>query len=258
MAVNVDVVLVVVGLDRGIRGRRLEREIMLAWDSGAVPAIVLTKADLHPDFDDAVQQASEVAPGVDVVVVSTKNGSGIDEVLALVRDRTAALLGESGAGKSSLVNAMLATESAEIGDVRSFDHKGRHTTTARDLRPVPGGGVIIDMPGVRALGLSTGDGLANAYADVVELAEGCRFRDCTHTVEPGCAVIRAVRTGALDAERFAGYERMATEVGLLDVQATRRAQNLQKRADRPADEPNRRELEEQLDHGRDLDSDPDR
>jgi ribosome biogenesis GTPase len=258
MAVNVDVVLVVVGLDRGIRGRRLEREIMLAWDSGAVPAIVLTKADLYPDFDDAVQQASEVAPGVDVVVVSTKNGSGIDEVLALVRNRTAALLGESGAGKSSLVNAMLVTESAEIGDVRSFDHKGRHTTTARDLRPVPGGGVIIDMPGVRALGLSTGDGLANAYADVVELAEGCRFRDCTHTVEPGCAVIRAVRTGALDAERFAGYERMATEVGLLDVQATRRAQNLQKRADRPADEPNRRELEEQLDHGRDLDSDPDR
>jgi ribosome biogenesis GTPase / thiamine phosphate phosphatase len=257
MAVNVDVVLVVVGLDRGIRGRRLEREIMLAWDSGAVPAIVLTKADLHPDADDAVQQATDVAPGVDIVVVSTRTGLGIDEVLALVRGRTAVLLGESGAGKSSLVNAMLATEEAEIGDVRSFDNKGRHTTTARDLRPVPGGGVIIDMPGVRALGLSTGDGLASAYADVVELAEGCRFRDCTHTVEPGCAVIKAVRTGELDAERFAGYERMATEVGQLDVQATRRVQNLQKRADRPADEPNRRELEEQLDHGRDLDRDRD-
>jgi ribosome biogenesis GTPase len=255
MAVNVDIVLVVVGLDRGVRGRRLEREIMLAWDSGAVPAIVLTKADLHPDFTEAVQQASEIAPGVDVVVVSTKTGRGIDGVLALVRDRTAVLLGESGAGKSSLVNALLVTDEVEVGDVRAFDRKGRHTTTARDLRPVPGGGVIIDMPGVRALGLSTGDGLANAYVDVVELAGGCRFRDCTHTVEPGCAVIEAVRTGELDAERFAGYERMATEVGLIDEQATRRAQNMQKRADRPVEELNRRDLEAELD--RDPGADPD-
>ncbi|MEI7593039.1 MAG: ribosome small subunit-dependent GTPase A [Actinomycetes bacterium] len=249
MAVNIDVVLVVVGLDRGIRGRRLEREIMLAWDSGAVPAIVLTKSDLHPDPDAAVASAREVAPGVDVVVVSTKDAKGVSQVIDLVRDRTAVLLGESGAGKSSLVNAILATNEAAIGDVRSFDRKGRHTTTARDLRPVPGGGVIIDMPGLRALGLATGDGLASAYADIMELGEQCRFRDCTHTVEPGCAVLDGVRTGVIDAERFAGYERMSTEVGLIDEQATRRAQNMQKRADKPVIEPNRRELEADLDHG---------
>ena len=234
LAVNIDLVLVVVGLDRGVRGRRLEREILLAWDSGAVPAIVLTKSDLvTPEAaDEAVRQAGEIAPGVDVALVSTKTGAGIADVLTLLRDRTSVLLGESGAGKSSLVNAVLSNEDAPVGDVRARDSKGRHTTTFRDLRPVPGGGVMIDMPGVRALGLATGDGLADAYADVMALGEGCRFRDCTHTVEPGCAVVAAVRTGALDPARFAGYERMVTELADLEARAERRAQAPPRRQER--------------------------
>jgi len=241
LAVNVDLVLVVVGLDRGVRGRRLEREVLLAWDSGAVPAIVLTKIDLvDPDQVEAAErQAAEIAPGVDVVAVSTRTGAGIEGVSRLMRDRTAALLGESGAGKSSLVNALLAGHEAAagpkaaVGDVRAHDSKGRHTTTVRDLRPLPGGGVLIDMPGVRALGLATGDGLANAYADVMELGEACRFRDCTHTVEPGCAVVDAVRTGRLEADRYAGYERMVNELATLEERATRRAQAPPRRPERP-------------------------
>jgi ribosome small subunit-dependent GTPase A len=235
LAVNVDLVLVVVGLDRGVRGRRLEREVLLAWDSGAVPAIVLTKTDLvdADDVETAERQAAEVAPGVDLVAVSTRTGDGIEAVRALLRGRTAALLGESGAGKSSLVNALLADDEAAVGDVRAGDRKGRHTTTVRDLRPVPGGGVLIDMPGVRALGLATGDGLANAYADVMELGEACRFRDCTHTVEPGCAVVEAVRTGALDADRYAGYGRMVEELAVLEERAARRAQAPPRRPERP-------------------------
>jgi len=215
LAVNVDLVLVVVGLDRGVRARRLEREVLLAWDSGAIPIVVLTKTDLHKKPERARRQAEEVVPEVEIVLANTKAGIGVDHIAELVRGHTAVFLGESGAGKSTLVNALIGTEKVATGEVRESDHKGKHTTTARHLFAVPTGGVIIDTPGVRALGLATGEGFSNAYADIERLAAGCRFRNCHHVSEPGCVVVEAAADGTLDPRRLAGYHRLSDELDRL-------------------------------------------
>ena len=223
LAVNVDLVLVVVGLDRGVRARRLEREVLLAWDSGAIPIVVLTKADLHKKPERAVRQAAEVVPEVEIVLVNSKAGLGLDRVAELVRDHTAVFLGESGAGKSTLVNALIGVEKVATGEVRESDNKGKHTTTARHLFAVPTGGVIIDTPGVRALGLGSGEGFSNAYADIQRLAVDCRFRNCNHRSEPGCVVIEAIADGTLDPRRLAGFHRLGDELDRLGELADNRS-----------------------------------
>src|SRR4051794_7601931 len=215
-AANIDVVLLVHSVTSGPNARRLERELVLAFDSGATPVVVLNKADLveEREADDAVTTASDVAPGVDVVVVSAYTGDNVDRLRALAQgNRTLALIGPSGVGKSTLVNALVGSEVQETRDVRAGDQRGRHTTTARELVLLPGGGVLVDTPGLRAVSLWDADeGFSRAFADIEALAAQCRFRNCSHTLEPGCAVRQAMERGALDPARFENYLRLDSEL----------------------------------------------
>jgi ribosome biogenesis GTPase len=181
--------------------------------------VVLTKADLAKHEEAARATLDDVAGGLPVLRTSTVTATGVDELAALVAPaRTLALVGESGAGKSSLVNHLVGASVQQVADVRARDRKGRHTTVARRLLPVPGGGVVVDTPGVRALGVWSDEGLSldEAFPEVAELAAGCRFRDCTHRREPGCAVRAAVAAGELDTARLDRYQALADEYDGLD------------------------------------------
>ena len=212
---NVDVVFVVQSLSGGgINVSRLERELVMAWESGARPVVVLTKSDLNDEFAEQLRIAEEIAFGVDVIIESAVTGTGVDEVRAQVpAGSTAALLGSSGVGKSTLLNRLIGEDVLATADVRVGDDKGRHTTVAREIVTVPGGGVVIDTPGMRAIGLwDAEDGLAAAFPDIEGLAEHCRFRDCAHEEEPGCAVMAAVEAGTLVQRRLDSYRRLTTEL----------------------------------------------
>lgn len=210
LAANIDIVLITVPADR-ISLARAEREVVLAWDSGARPVVLVTKADLAAA--DAVSLVRDRLVGVDVLPVSTVTGEGLAAVRAALRpNRTAVLLGPSGAGKSSLVNGLLEEARAEVGEVRAGDRRGRHTTTAREMLEVSSGGVLIDTPGLRSVGLTGSEDLAEAFADVEDLAGGCRFGDCGHRTEPGCAVRAAVESGRLSEDRAASYFKLQREV----------------------------------------------
>ena len=214
LAADIDVVFVVASLDRPLNLNRIERELVLAWDSGARPVVILTKADATPETDMLAKTVAARAIGVDVVTTSAATGQGVDELLAHLRpNRTAVLLGPSGAGKSTLVNRLLRDDSEATGEVREGDHKGRHTTSSRHLLTIPGGGVLIDTPGLRSVGLTGAEGgVALAFPDIEEIAEGCRFRDCRHTGEPECAVVDAVEGGRLDRDRVASYLKLQGEL----------------------------------------------
>jgi ribosome biogenesis GTPase / thiamine phosphate phosphatase len=209
LAANVDLVFMTVPGDRPSVAR-VERETVLAWDSGARPVVVLTKSDLAPPDLAARLEARLV--GVDLVVTSTVTGEGVGEIAGLLAPhRTAVLLGPSGAGKSTLVNALLGEERLATGDVRAGDARGRHTTTTRELVVLPGGGVLIDTPGLRSLGLLGDEAVSAAFGDVEELAASCRFRDCAHDGEPGCAVQAAVDDGTLDPARLESFRKLERE-----------------------------------------------
>ena len=204
LASNVDVVAAVLGLDRPVQAGWLERLLVMAIDSGAEPLIVLTKADEADVDTPAFSIVEAVAGSVPVIVTSVVDRTGLDELLARIgAERTLALVGESGVGKSSIVNALVGEERLEVGEVRASDAEGRHTTTARELIRLPGdAGLILDTPGIRTLGLWEAEhALDLVFGDLVELAEQCRFRDCAHRGEPGCAVQAAIDTGDLPAMR---------------------------------------------------------
>ena len=226
IAATVDVVLVVAGLDRPVKPGRLLRATTQAWEAGSSPLIVLTKTDLE-DPEPVVDDLAVQVMGVDVVAVSAHTGDGMDDLRDRLADKTAVLLGESGAGKSSLINAL--TEGDElVGDVREGDAKGRHTTTWRQLVDLPGGGALIDTPGVRSLGLwADEESVEAAFEDIGELAEQCRFRDCSHESEPGCAVVAAVEDGSLPEVRYEQYHSLRREAAALD----RRSDPAQRHAD---------------------------
>ncbi len=214
LAANVDIVFVVAALDRALNLNRMERELVLAWDSGARPVVLLTKADTVADVDALTETVAARAVGVDVVTTSSASGHGIEDVLAHIRPhRTAVLLGPSGAGKSTIVNRILDREALVTAPVREGDHKGRHTTSSRHLVVVPGGGVLIDTPGLRSVGLTGAEGgVALTFPDIEEVGASCRFRDCRHVNEPGCAVVAAVGGGRLDADRLDSYRKVQGEM----------------------------------------------
>ncbi len=215
LAANVDLVLVVQGLDAEVNARRLERTLAAVRASGAAPAVLLTKADRCADLEGALAAAGAAAPGVPVLACAPKLGEGLEAVRALLEPgATAALLGPSGAGKSTLLNALLGRE-AEATGALSGDGHGRHTTTHRRLWPLPGGALLVDGPGLRELQLWDGAGLSATFSDLHELAAGCRFSDCTHQAEPGCAVRAAVEAGALEAGRLASFHKLREEAAAL-------------------------------------------
>jgi ribosome biogenesis GTPase len=211
LAANVDVVAIVTGLHPEPNLGRIERFLALAWDSGAEPAVILTKADLVTDAGDLAADVAAAAPGAAVLVCSTVTGQGLDEVRALLGENgTMAMLGSSGAGKSSLINALAGAEVLDVQEIRA-DGKGRHTSVRRELVALPGGGVLIDTPGLRGVGLQEGDGLATVFADIEELAGRCRFGDCAHDTEPGCAVQAALEDGTLPVRRYESWRKLQRE-----------------------------------------------
>lgn len=225
LATNIDVALLVNGLDRDFNVRRIERYLTLSWESGARPVIVLNKADLCPQIDEHVAQVEAVALGVDVLVVSAVEGSGLEAVKKCFGTGvTGVLLGSSGVGKSTLINALIGTERLKVGAVRRSDGRGRHITTARELVMLPAGGVIIDTPGMRELQLWADErSLGGSFEDVQHLAEGCRYRDCQHQTEPGCAVLAALENGTLDEGRFRSYLKLKRELRFLAARKDQRA-----------------------------------
>ncbi len=214
LAANVDVAFLVCGLDRDYNLRRLERYLVLVHEARIAPVIVLNKADLHPQPDRYVQETEALAGGVPVLAISAREGVGLDRLAEhLPPGNTGVLLGSSGAGKSTLINALLGQPLQAVGAVRAKDGRGRHTTSVRQLRLLPGGGLLIDSPGLRELRLwGERDGLALTFAEIDELARDCRFKDCAHQGEPGCAVQRAVAEGLIPPERFEHYLRLQREL----------------------------------------------
>ena len=235
VAANVDVVFVVTAAGGDVNPRRLERYLALAWESGATPAVVVSKADVDPDPAETMRLVSGVALGVAVHRVSSVTGEGLDEIRAYLREgRTVALIGSSGVGKSTLVNALLGEERQTTAEVRD-DGRGRHTTTRRELIPLPAGGLLLDTPGMRELQLwDAAAGVAGAFEDVAALAAACRFVDCRHENEPGCAVLAAVETGRLDPGRLESFRKLRAELEYLDARHDEAARAAAKRDARVA------------------------
>ena len=214
VAANVDIVFLVTSLNAELNLRRLERYLTVAWESGASPVILLSKSDRSDAADAIAAEVAAVSPGVPVHLTSGKTGQGIEVIREhLSPHLTGALLGSSGVGKSTLINALLGYERQATAEVREDNAKGRHTTTRRELVKLPGGGLLIDTPGMRELQIAeAGHGLLSAFDDIEELAAGCAFSDCRHGPEPGCAVKAAVKYGRLEAERLEGYLKLARDL----------------------------------------------
>ena len=211
IAANVDIVFVVTSLNGELNLRRLERYLAVVWESGAIPVIVLSKSDLDEDVEGHRLAAASVAPGVEILVSSAVTGGGIDEIRAhLSPGRTVAFIGSSGVGKSTLVNRLAGHELMTVSGIREDDARGRHTTTRRQLVPLAEG-LVIDTPGMRELALLDGDGIAAAFDDIGAVALTCRFTDCEHRSEPGCAVQAAIVAGELDGARFEAFEKLGRE-----------------------------------------------
>jgi ribosome biogenesis GTPase len=230
LAANIDVVFAIAALDVDLNFRRVERFLTMAWGSGAVPVVVMTKSDLCDDVAGRHTALESIVPGTPVHAVSAVTGEGLDDLRDYVREnKTATLLGASGSGKSTLVNALYGDEVLKTAPIR-YDGKGRHTTTHRELVILPGGGLIIDTPGMRELQLwDPGSGLGDAFEDIETLAAECRFRDCRHDGEPGCAVTAAVVDGRLTAERLASFKKLQRELHHLELKQDARARAEERR-----------------------------
>ncbi|MCH8813688.1 MAG: ribosome small subunit-dependent GTPase A [Chloroflexi bacterium] len=240
LATNVDVVFLVTSLTREFNPRRIERYLTQVWESGARPFLVLNKIDLVESPLDYAKQVEDMADGL--VLTSAATGSGVDEIRRELRPGlTVVFVGSSGVGKSSLINRLLNDDVQTVYDIRGGDDKGRHTTTAREMLLVPGGGVIIDTPGLRQLQvLADPSALGKTFSDVEGIAEECAFSDCTHTAEPNCAVIAAVEAGELDDGRRRGYQKLQSDLAFADRRRDRAAQLAEKKKRKTISKTNRR------------------
>lgn len=213
IAANVDIIFVVIGLDHNFNLNRMERYLAAASGTAARPVVLLSKSDLVPDPDDAARSAADRAEGAEVLAVSIRTGSGMDRLNELLATGvTACFIGSSGVGKSSIINRLAGRELLRTAEVREEDSRGRHTTTHRELFVLPSGGIVVDTPGMRELGLwDAGQGIERAFGDIEALAPACAFSDCTHRVEPGCAVRAAVERGDLDRARYDSFLKLGRE-----------------------------------------------
>lgn len=236
VAANVDTLFLVSGLDGDFNPRRIERYLTAAWDSGARPVVILNKLDRCAEPDRCLLEAEAVARGVPVHRVSAKTGEGCEALLQYLKPgETVSLLGSSGVGKSTLINRLLGREAQRTGDVREGDDRGRHTTTHRELLPLPAGGLLIDTPGLREVQLWEGDqGIESTFGDVEELAEGCRFSDCRHLGEPGCAVEEAVARGDLARGRLESYHKLQREQHQIQIKQDELARLREKQKNKAA------------------------
>jgi ribosome biogenesis GTPase len=243
LAANVDTVFLVSGLDHDFNLRRIERYLTIAWDSGAVPVILLNKVDLCGDVQERIKEVESIAPGVAIHPVSATRNDGFDALREyLVFGKTVTLLGSSGVGKSTLVNSLLGEERLKVGPVRAGDSRGRHVTAYRQMILLPTGGIVIDTPGMRTLSIWDDEGgLKRTFDDVEQLAVLCRFRDCRHEGEPGCAVGQALKDGTLDVGRYRNYLKLQKELRHL---ARRKDKKAQRRADRAMDKKIRQHMAE--------------
>jgi ribosome biogenesis GTPase / thiamine phosphate phosphatase len=231
IAANVDLVFLVCGLDGDFNVRRLERYLTLAHESGAAPVVVLNKADAAEDLAALIEETASVAGAAPIVACSARTGEGLDAIAAFLGGgRTVALLGSSGVGKSTLVNRMLGEERFLTNEVRESDSRGRHTTTHRELVPLPEGGALIDTPGMRELQLwASQDSVEATFEEIAEIASGCRYRDCTHAGEKGCAVASALADGVVSEDRMESYRKLRAEAKHHEVMTDKFAALEQKR-----------------------------
>ncbi|MFH1891780.1 MAG: ribosome small subunit-dependent GTPase A [Candidatus Zixiibacteriota bacterium] len=225
LAANIDTVFLVSGLDRDFNIRRIERYVAIAWDSGANPVVILNKADVCRNLEEPIEEVETVAMGVPVHAVSAIEKTGLDALQQyLARGSTVVFLGSSGVGKSTIINSLLGDDLLKVGGLRVRDQRGRHTTTQREMIILPSGGIVIDTPGMREIQLwSDDEGLSRTFADVEEIADQCRFRNCRHQGEPGCAVEQALEDGTLDRDRFDSYGRLQKELKYLSIRKDQKA-----------------------------------
>lgn len=226
LASNIDYIFLVTSLNQNYNLRRIERYVTISWESGAIPVVILSKSDLCDDIDSKIIEVESIAPGVDIHAISGITGEGVDNLRKYISEGdTICLLGSSGVGKSTLVNRLIGTEVMNTGIIRLEDGRGKHTTTHRQMISVPEGGLIIDTPGIREIALWDGsEGIEETFKDVENLSLQCKFSDCKHKTEPGCAVLKAISEGILSSDRLESYKKLQREIQYMERKQNKKLQ----------------------------------